>query len=74
MIFFNITQVFTLKKVTQNSDETETPDTSLVQESNNKIQVTEKEIDCKSAEASDTETELKDWVVSLKEKRSQRNC
>ena len=71
IFFFNITQVFTLKKATQNESEEETIIESSVQEPIDETieQSNESEAQSKPTEQSDSESELKDWVVSLKEEK-----
>ena len=71
IFFFNITQVFTLKKATEDTDVVETPEAPVETTTTNEVkeepinEIVESEME----ESSDTEAELKDWVVSLKEEK-----
>ncbi len=68
IFFFNITQVFTLKKATEDTAVAEAPvETATTNEVKEKP--VDEVVESENEETSDTEAELKDWVVSLKEEK-----
>jgi S-DNA-T family DNA segregation ATPase FtsK/SpoIIIE len=73
IFFFNITQIFSLSSTTDNaskeSAEVVSNESSVPQVSEMENQAAVPANDPKEEEVTDTETELKDWVVSLKEEK-----
>lgn len=68
IFFFNITEILSLKKtpaVAESEDDASEAASDLMEES----PVVEEALDTEPTESVDSETELKDWVVSLKEEK-----